>query len=115
MTHPGAIVSDLTELLAAYWGMEAARVRPLIGGMNSETWLVEHQQSTYVAKKVSDAARADLVAGEDVATTLARAGILTGPPVPTRDGQMVLPRSWPRSARAEVRVPPLRPGPFRGG
>ena len=81
---------DPTEILTRYWGLEAARVRPLGGGMNSETWLVEHQGSTYVAKSVSSKAAADLAAGGKVATALAEAGFVTGPPVPTRDGQMVL-------------------------
>lgn len=83
-------VMDPTELLTSHWGMEAAQVRPLGGGMNSETWLVEHQGSTYVAKSVSPTAVADLVAGGEVATTLAEAGFVTGHPVPTRDGRLVL-------------------------
>lgn len=57
--------------------------------MNSETWLVEHQGSTYVAKSVSPDAVADLVAGAEVATTLAEAGFVTGRPVPTRAGSVV--------------------------
>ncbi len=81
---------DPTEILAGYWGMEGAHVRPLGGGMNSETWLVEHQGSTYVAKSVSPDAIADLIAGGEVATALAEAGFLTGRPVPTRDGTIVL-------------------------
>ena len=51
------------ELLETHWGMRGAAVRPLGGGMNSETWLVEHEGSTYVAKAVPPAAAADLVAG----------------------------------------------------
>lgn len=81
---------DPTEILAGYWGMEGAHVRPLGGGMNSETWLVEHQGSTYVAKSVSPDAIADLIAGGEVVTALAEAGFLTGRPVPTRDGTIVL-------------------------
>lgn len=81
---------DPTEILARHWGMEAAHVRPLGGGMNSETWLVEHQGSTYVAKSVSPTAGADLVAGAEVATALAEAGFVTGRPVPTREGRIVL-------------------------
>lgn len=80
----------LTEILSRFWGMETARVTPLGGGMNSETWLVEHRGSTYVAKSVAPSAVAELVAGGEVATALAEGGFVTGPPVPTRDGRMVL-------------------------
>ena len=70
--------------------MHAADVRPLGGGINSETWLVEHQGSTYVAKRVPPTAVGDLVAGCEVAAALAEAGFVTGPPVPTSDGRLVL-------------------------
>jgi hypothetical protein len=49
-----------------------------------------HQGSTYVAKRVSPAATADLVAGCEVAAAVAEAGFVTGPPVPTSDGRLVL-------------------------
>ena len=81
---------DPTELLKWFWGMDAAHVRPLGGGMNSETWLVEHQGSTYVAKSVPPTAVADLISGCEVATALADAGFVTGRPVPTRDGRIAL-------------------------
>lgn len=82
--------TDLVELLHRFWGMGGADVRPLGGGMNSETWRVRHQGSTYVAKHVPPSAVADLVAGGEIAATLARAGFVTGAPVPTYDGQLVL-------------------------
>ncbi|MBA8803667.1 homoserine kinase type II [Nocardioides ginsengisegetis] len=83
-------MTDLAELLAHHWGMAAARVRPLGGGMNSETWLVDHEGSTYVAKAVAPGWAAALAAGCDVATMLAAAGFVTGRPVPTRAGDLVL-------------------------
>ena len=83
-------VVDIAELLARFWGLDAADVRPLEGGINSETWLVEHQGSTYVAKRVRPSALADLVAGCEVAAALAEAGFATGPPMPTSDGRLVL-------------------------
>lgn len=83
-------MTNTPELLATFWGMRGADVTPLGGGMNSETWLVEHEGTTYVAKAVSPAAAADLVTGGEVATTLARSGFVTGHPVPTRDGRMAL-------------------------
>lgn len=83
-------VADIAELLDRFWGMHDADVRHLEGGINSETWLVEHQGSTYVAKRVSPTAVADLVAGCEIATELADAGFVTGRPVHTSDGKLVL-------------------------
>lgn len=83
-------MQDPTEFLATYWGIDDATVTPLDGGMNSDTWLVEHEGSTYVAKAVSPDAAPALLAGGEVATRLARSAFVTGPPVPTRDGRMVL-------------------------
>lgn len=81
---------DPTESLCRFWGIEAAHVSPLGGGMNSQTWSVVHQGSNYVAKAVSPSAVAALVAGGEVATMFAEAGFVTGRPVPTRDGRLVL-------------------------
>jgi len=83
-------VVDTAALLDTFWGMRAAEVSPLGGGINSETWLVDHQGSTYVAKRVSPTAMADLIAGCEVAAALAEAGFVTGRPVPTSDGRLVL-------------------------
>jgi homoserine kinase type II len=58
--------------------------------MNSETWVVEHRGSTYVAKRVAPNEVDDLVAGCEVASALADAGFVTGRPVPTTDGRFVL-------------------------
>jgi Ser/Thr protein kinase RdoA (MazF antagonist) len=77
-------------LLERFWGLDGALVEPLGGGINSETWLVRHEGSTYVAKQVSPGGLDDLVAGCEVATTLAAAGFVTGPPVRTSDGSVVL-------------------------
>lgn len=81
---------DPSELLTRYWGLDAPHVSPLGGGMNSETWLVEHQGTTYVAKHVPPTGVADLVAGGEAAAALAEAGFVTGHPVPSRDGRIVL-------------------------
>lgn len=80
---------NISDALAIYWGLESASVTPLDGGMNSETWLVEHEGSTFVAKSVSHDGVADLLAGAEAATALAEAGFVTGRPVPTRDGSIV--------------------------
>jgi Ser/Thr protein kinase RdoA (MazF antagonist) len=83
-------VGDTAELLDRFWGMQGCALRPLGGGINSETWLVEHQGSTYVAKRVSATGLDDLVAGCEVAATLAEGGFVSGRPVPTSDGRLVL-------------------------
>lgn len=82
-------MQDPSDALAEHWGLAQIRVTPLGGGMNSETWLVEHEGSTFVAKSVAPDAVADLAAGAEVATTLAAAGFRTGRPVPTRDGSLI--------------------------
>jgi Ser/Thr protein kinase RdoA (MazF antagonist) len=86
-------VPDLVALLEESWGLGGAVLTPLTGGMNGETWLVQVQGSTYVAKQVAPRGLADLVAGCEVATSLAAAGLSTGPPVPTSDGSLVLSES----------------------
>lgn len=85
-------MDDPSDALARHWGLASARVTPLGGGMNSETWLVEHDGSTYVAKAVPDHAVAALVDGAEAATALADAGLVTGRPVPTRDGDVIAAR-----------------------
>lgn len=80
---------NIIDALDSYWGLASASVTPLNGGMNSETWLVEHEGSTFVAKSVSRDCLADLLAGAEAATALAEAGFVTGRPVPTRDGSIV--------------------------
>src|SRR5690242_5200410 len=71
-------------------GDRADELRPLPGGMNSETWLVAHAGSTYVAKRVAESQVDGLVAGCATASALADAGFVTGRPVPTVDGRLVL-------------------------
>lgn len=82
-------MDDPRDALAEHWGLASARVTPLDGGMNSRTWLVEHDGSTYVAKAVAADAVAALQSGADIATTLAEAGLVTGRPVRTRTGDVV--------------------------
>lgn len=83
-------MTDTAELLRRFWGLSGALLEPLGGGMNSQTWLVGHEGSTYVAKQVSPAGLADLLAGSEIASRLAAAGLVTGAPVPTTDGRLVL-------------------------
>ncbi|HET7070240.1 MAG TPA: phosphotransferase [Nocardioides sp.] len=81
---------DTPELLRQFWALDGAGVTPLGGGMNSETWLVEHEGSTYVAKRVPTTQVAELVTGCEIAAALAQAGLVTGRPLPTTDGRLVL-------------------------
>ncbi len=85
-----ACVMDTPGLLQRLWGMRGADVQPLGGGMNSETWLIRHQGSTYVAKRVCPTSASELAAGCDIAALLAEAGLVTGRPVPTLDGRLVV-------------------------
>ncbi|GAA2143946.1 hypothetical protein GCM10009844_16920 [Nocardioides koreensis] len=83
-------MADLPDLLHEFWGFSGAEVTPLGGGMNSETWVVRHRGSTYVAKRVSPTEVHELHAGCQVASTLGDAGFVTGRPVPTGDGRQVV-------------------------
>lgn len=83
-------MTDVSALLRLHWRMHGAAVEPLAGGMNSQTWLVRHEGSTYVAKSVAPSAAAELVAGCYIAASLAEAGLVTGQPVPTADSELVL-------------------------
>lgn len=83
-------MTEIAELIGRFWELAGATVEPLGGGINSETWLVRHQGSTYVAKRVSPDALDSLVAGCEVAEALAAAGFATGPPVRTADGRVAL-------------------------
>jgi homoserine kinase type II len=64
-------MTDTPDLLHRFWGIRPADVKPLGGGMNSETWLVEHQGSTYVAKRVPRTELYELVGGCEIASALA--------------------------------------------
>ena len=83
-------MTETPDLLHRFWGIRPAEVKPLAGGMNSETWMVEHQGGTYVVKRVPAAEVDELIAGCEFASALADAGFVTGRPVPTTDGRLVV-------------------------
>ena len=83
-------MSTTPQLLQRFWALDSVVVTPLGGGMNSETWLVEHEGSTYVAKRVTAGRVPDLAAGCEIASMLAEAGMVTGRPVPTTDERLVV-------------------------
>ncbi|MFZ2501175.1 MAG: phosphotransferase [Nocardioides sp.] len=80
----------VADLLAEHWGLDGAELTPLDGGINSATWLVTHRGMRYVAKQVGQDSVADLGRGCEVAATLARSGFVTGRPIPTSAGQLLL-------------------------
>lgn len=83
-------MTSTVELILTFWGLSGADFKPLDGGINSETWLVQHHESTYVAKRVPSPSVTALVTGCEVAAALADAGFVTGRPVPTADGRLLL-------------------------
>ena len=62
-------VTNAPELLEKFWGMRGADVKPLGRGMNSETWVAEHQGSTYVVKRVPSTRVAGLIVAAGHAET----------------------------------------------
>ncbi len=83
-------MTDVPDLLYRFWGIRPDEVRPLGGGMNSETWVVDHGGTTYVSKRVAKDDVDEFVTGCEVASTLADRGFVTGRPVPTNDGRLVV-------------------------
>ncbi len=83
-------MAGIRRLLEKHWALQDVAVTPHGGGMNSDTWLVVSEGVSYVAKQVPADAVADLAAGCEASTMLARHGLMTGPPVPTVDGRLLL-------------------------
>jgi Ser/Thr protein kinase RdoA (MazF antagonist) len=86
-----AVLTDdaLRTALAERWNLPDASVVAHNGGMNSATWFVGDQDRRWVAKAVAASSRHGFRAGLAVATTVERAGIAAGAPVPTTDGRLV--------------------------
>ncbi|UUZ59252.1 hypothetical protein [Nocardioides sp. B-3] len=86
------LAGALPSLLADVWGIDNLRARPLGGGMNSATALVETSDGArYVAKWSSDIE--SLQAGCSTAADLAAGGVRTGEPVPSEVGDLTTPLS----------------------
>ncbi|MFI5712707.1 phosphotransferase enzyme family protein [Kribbella sp. NPDC051620] len=79
---------ELTDVLAQRWNLTADRLETLSGGMNSQTWLVTSDGVRYVAKSVPGA-DSPFEPGLELAARLARGGLITGAPIPSRDGRLV--------------------------
>ncbi len=76
--------------LADRWGAADATVEAHNGGMNSVTWFVTAGGERWVAKAVARSSRRSFVGGLTVAGHVEVAGVPAGPPVPTRQGDIVV-------------------------
>jgi homoserine kinase type II len=72
--------------LAEAWGLSAARLTRLDGGMGSRTWTVDHSGRRWVLKAVTPEVGAQMAGGLAVAQRLEHAGIRAGRPEPTKSG-----------------------------
>ena len=79
----------LRSCLTDVWGVTDATVEPHHGGMNSATWFVTAGAESWVAKAVVPAARRSLLGGLTVAGHVDAAGIPTGAPATTRQGEII--------------------------
>ena len=70
------------------WGLSAASVSPLGGGMNSATAMVSADDHTWVAKWVPGRDADGLLAGCEVASVVEAAGIPCGAARATTDGDL---------------------------
>jgi homoserine kinase type II len=84
------LLSVLPGVLRDHWDERVLSVRPLGGGMNSATALVELDSGRFVAKWVPAAGAATMRTSAKITTELAATGLRTGPPKPTRDGALVI-------------------------
>lgn len=78
-----------TDLTLAGWKYSVGEVKPLGGGMNSATALLQLDDGQAVLKWVPRVAVPALVDGCTIARRLARHGLATGEPIPTVSGDLV--------------------------
>jgi hypothetical protein len=79
------VAADLT---LVGWNRTVREVKPLGGGMNSATALVELADGRAVLKWVPRGAARALMAGCAIARQLAQHGLVTGEPIPTITGEL---------------------------
>ncbi|MGP3966150.1 phosphotransferase enzyme family protein [Streptomyces sp. 6N223] len=94
MSHHTTVPRSQTiaDALARHWALPDAEVSPLMGGMNSVTWHVRHDNAAWVAKAVPEGPPAvQLRYGLELALRVEDAGIPSGAPVPARDGRRTVP------------------------
>lgn len=80
----------LASFLKRYWGLDDVHIAVHNGGMGSVTWLIDLDDSRWVAKAVTPDAGSQLVGGLELARRLDQAGIPAGAPIPTADGQLAV-------------------------
>lgn len=79
----------LRSCLADHWGVADATVEAHNGGMNSATWFVTAAGERWVAKAVARGSRRSFVGALTLSGHVEAAGVPAGPPVPTRQGDIV--------------------------
>lgn len=80
-------LSYLGSFVADRWGLSDARIRPLLGGMTSSVWAVDHPRGRWVAKAVPAKGAREFELGLAIASRLERAGVPAGAPLHTLDGR----------------------------
>ncbi len=80
--------AELAVILHARWGVAGVDAEVLSGGMNSSAWQVRADGWRWAAKLVPPAQRPSLVAGLAAAEVVDAAGIPSGRPVKTLDGEL---------------------------
>ena len=87
MVIPLLTTASVSARLAMDWGLQEPAVTVLLGGMNSQTWLVTLGEARWVVKAVPSAAQPHFAGGLAVAALVEATGVPAGAPVPTRDGR----------------------------
>lgn len=85
---------SLIKQLEAHWSLTGIHTERLTGGMNSIAYAVRRTATghpTHVAKWVTAELVADLHAGCETARKLGAHGLVTGEPLPARDGRLTVP------------------------
>jgi homoserine kinase type II len=85
-----SLARQAADLTWTGWNRVVREANPLGGGMNSATALVQLDDGPAVLKWVPRGVAADLLAGCEVARRLARHGLVTGEPIPTVAGDLIL-------------------------
>ncbi len=80
----------LRTYLEQHWNLSAVTITAHPGGMGSATWIVEHGDHKWVAKRVAGHAGTQFAGGLELARRLEASGIPSGAPVAARDGRLAV-------------------------
>ena len=98
--------------MAERWGLSEARIEPLVGGMTSAVWAVDHGEARWVVKAVPAKGADEFATGLGIAARLEQAGFVAGALQPTLDGQItVLVGDWVLALLRRVEGRELTGGP----